>query len=155
MTTDIDSNLWALTVLTHTASTWFLVGLIWMIQIVHYPSFSSIDPAKYDVFQQRHMEKMGKLIGLPWLIEGLSVLALFAFAPTTTIRALATLGGLLEVTVITVTIWSSIPAHTALASGFDTDAHQRLLLSNRIRTAAWTGRGLLAVAVLWLTVQPG
>lgn len=154
MSLDIDSGAWALISLGHFASTWFLVGLIWMIQVVHYPSFSAIDPVGYQSFQQRHMEKMGRLIALPWLIEGLSVLALFAWAPTTPIRILATIGGLLEVAVIAVTVFSSIPAHQALSDGFDEAAHRRLVQTNWLRTLAWTARGTLAIVVLWLTVSP-
>lgn len=153
MTLDVSSPWWTAIVVAHAASTWFLVGLIWMIQRVHYPSFASIHPDRYETFQQRHMEAMGRLIGLPWLIEGLSVLAVFLWAPTTEMRVIAAVGGLLEAVVIAVTIWSSIPAHAALSAGFSAAAHERLLQSNWARTAAWTLRGLLAVALLVVTLR--
>jgi len=145
---DADSALWATIVIVHAGATWFLVGLIWTIQLVHYPSFSSIDPASYSSFQKRHMDRMGQLVGLPWLIEGICVLALFLLAPDGRIRLLATLGGLLEIVVIGVTIRASIPAHDALSHGFDESAHRRLLRSNWWRTAAWTTRGIIALIVL-------
>lgn len=152
MNLDIDSGAWALITLVHLAATWFLVGLIWMIQVVHYPSFSSIDRVGYQTFQHRHMAQMGRLIGLPWLIEGLFVIALFIWAPTSVIRALAAVGGLLEGAVIAVTVFSSIPAHAALSEGFSEDSHRRLLRTNWLRTAAWTARGVIAAIVIWLTL---
>lgn len=152
MSVDIDSPWWEAIVVFHAAATWFLVGLIWLIQVVHYPSFSAIDPDHYREFQQTHMRRMGQLIGGPWLIEGVTVLAVFALAPTGTIRALAVIGGLLEAAVIGVTIGSAIPAHASLSEGFNDSAHRRLLRANRIRTYAWTLRGVVALAVVFLTI---
>lgn len=39
-----------------------------------------------------------------------------------------------------------MPAHNALAQGFDAAAHSRLVSTSAIRTAAWTARGAL---LLW------
>ncbi len=153
MNVDPDSGIWLTLVVLHGAATWFLVGLIWTIQLIHYPSFAAIDPGRYSSFQQTHMVGMGRLIAAPWLVEGLTVLGLFVFAPTGWMRLLATAGGLLELLVIGVTIRSSIPAHEALSAGFSDDAHKRLLRSNWMRTAAWTSRGLIAIAVLVWTLQ--
>lgn len=134
----------------HLAATWFLAGLIWTIQVVHYPSFDSIDQQRYTSFQAAHMTKMGSLVGPPWLIEGLTVLALFLTAPSNAILVLTIFGGLLELVVIAVTLRSSIPAHEALTAGFDRTAHTRLLSTNWIRTWAWTLRGVIAVTILVL-----
>jgi hypothetical protein len=145
---DPDSALWAAIVIVHAGATWFLVGLIWTIQLVHYPTFSSVDPVIYNSFQKRHMHRMGQLIGLPWLVEGICVLALFLLAPDDQIRLLATLGGILELVVIGITVRSSIPAHETLSDGFDEAAHHRLLRSNWWRCGAWTARGIIALIML-------
>ena len=55
--------MWTVLVALHAAATWYLVGLIWTIQVVHYPSFSSIDPATYSTFQSSHMTRMGAIVG--------------------------------------------------------------------------------------------
>lgn len=148
MSLDIDSGWWELIVIAHLAATWLLVGVIWTIQLVHYPSFSSIATETYATFQDRHMRSMGQLIGLPWLVEGICVLALFAFAPDTQTRVIATIGGLLEAVIIGVTIGWAIPAHTALTAGFDPVAHRTLLRWNWVRTIAWTARGVIAVVLV-------
>jgi hypothetical protein len=139
---------WLAIVAVHCAATWYLVGLIWTIQVVHYPSFEDIDAERYRDFQQLHMRRMGAVVGPAWLVEGLSVLAVFIWAPDTTTRILATVGGVLELVVLLTTVRASIPAHEALTTGFAPDAHRRLLQTNWIRTAAWTVRGVLALVLL-------
>ncbi len=52
-------------------------------------------------------------------------------------------------------IWAStallqVPRHTALGSGFDRAALSGLVLTNWLRTAAWSVRGAL---VLWMTAR--
>lgn len=148
MSVAADSALWATIVIVHAGATWFLVGLIWTIQLVHYPSFSSIDPEVYRDFQQRHMHRMGQLVGLPWLVEGITVLGVFLLAPDDRVRLLAAVGGVLEIVVIAVTVRSSIPAHNSLSQGFDELAHRRLLRTNWLRTGAWTARGIIALILL-------
>ncbi len=54
-----------------------------------------------------------------------------------------------------VSIWAStallqVPRHTALGSGFDRAAHGGLVLTNWLRTAAWSLRGAL---VLWMAAR--
>ena len=146
---EVGDTIWQLANVIHAGATWFLVGLIWTIQVVHYPSFDAIDPATYNEFQQRHMTKMGSLVGPPWLVEGVLVLVIFVTAPTAFTIALAVVGGLLEAVVIGVTLRASIPAHEALTSGFEPDAHRVLLRTNWLRTWAWSGRGLIALVLLW------
>jgi hypothetical protein len=51
-----------------------------------------------------------------------------------------------------VVIWLStlllqVPQHNTLGAGFDDAAHRTLVLTNWLRTAAWTLRSLL---VLWM-----
>jgi hypothetical protein len=37
--------------------------------------------------------------------------------------------------------------HSRLADGFDAAIHRRLVQSNWLRTAAWTGRGILVLII--------
>ncbi len=140
--------MWSTVVAVHLAATWYLVGLIWTIQVVHYPSFSSIGEEGYASFQTSHMNRMGGVVGPAWLVEGITVLAVFFLAPTGTDRLIATAGGLLEAIAIAVTVGASIPAHEALSRGFDANAHRRLVRTNWWRTAAWTLRGVLALLLV-------
>ncbi len=149
---DLGETTWQVATIIHLAATWALVGLIWTIQVAHYPSFDAIDRDEYRRFQAAHMTKMGSLVGPPWLIEGLGVLAVFLLAPTTTTQLLAVVGGLLEAVVIAVTLRASIPAHEKLSNGFDEATMSELLRTNWWRTWAWTARGVIAVALAVLAL---
>ena len=60
-------------------------------------------------------------------------------------RGAAWLGAALAVTVWLVTFFVSVPQHGVLARGFDVRAHDVLVATNWLRTAAWTLRGGLLV----------
>jgi hypothetical protein len=50
-------------------------------------------------------------------------------------------------------IWAStalwqVPAHRRLEHGFDPRVHGRLVSTNWVRTAAWSARGVVALALL-------
>jgi hypothetical protein len=48
------------------------------------------------------------------------------------------------------TIVLQVPRHTVLGKGFDTAAHRQLVVSNWVRTAAWSARSVL---VLWTAAR--
>ena len=48
--------------LAHLISTWFMTGLIWLVQIVHYPLFTFVDKSNYNSFQNAHMLRIGILV---------------------------------------------------------------------------------------------
>ena len=39
----------------HLVATSIMIGVIWVVQLVHYPSFHYIDRNRYGLFQQFHM----------------------------------------------------------------------------------------------------
>jgi hypothetical protein len=46
------------------------------------------------------------------------------------------------------TVVQLVPRHRELARGFDEMSHRRLVVANRVRTAAWTARGAVVVWML-------
>lgn len=61
---------------------------------------------------------------------------------------------------LVVVMWAStallrVPAHSALSGGFDAAVHDRLVTTNWLRTAAWTARAVLVVAMLASLLGPG
>ena len=43
--------------LVQAAATWALVGLIWTMQIVHYPLFAKVGRSDYPAWQKSHMRR--------------------------------------------------------------------------------------------------
>ena len=149
--------------IVHFAATWLMVGLIWTIHTVHYPLFAKVGEAAYVEFQANHVERIGRLLRLPWLLEGLTLLGLMWFAFLGNERRLripVAIGAAAMAVVLVISGFWSAPAHGELANGFDAAVHHRLMAANLVRTLAWTVRGITAVwivALLWPSwpVSPG
>ena len=129
------------------ASTLYMVGLIWFVQLVHYPLFNGVGEGFVD-YQNKHQRRTMVAVGPPMLLEAFTSMLLVWYPPPVN-PALILLGaGLLLI------IWGStallqVPCHTRLERGFDAKVHRQLVLTNWLRTIAWTIRGLL---VLWFAL---
>ncbi|MEZ5965456.1 MAG: hypothetical protein R3F56_16605 [Planctomycetota bacterium] len=63
----------------HAVSTWFMVGLIWFVQVVHYPLFASVGEEAFATYEQRHTLWTGYVVMPPMLVEaGTTALLLVA-----------------------------------------------------------------------------
>ena len=129
-------------------STLYMVGLIWFVQLVHYPLHGSVGPDHFVLYQQRHMQWTSFAVGPAMLIEAATTLVLY-LAPSSHFPSWAPTFGL----VLLLLVWGStavlqVPFHNQLLSEFNPDAHQSLVWSNWIRTIGWSARGIL---ILWLT----
>lgn len=140
-------------VIVHTVSTWFMVGMIWTIHHVHYPLFAEVGEATYESFQSAHVERIGQLLLVPWLTEGLTLLLLIWAAflgGRRELRWAVSLGAVAMAVVLAVSgIWSA-PAHGELMDGFDPEIHDRLMTANLVRAVAWSVRGVTAVWIVSL-----
>ena len=140
-------------VLVHLIATWFMVGMIWTIHTVHYPLFASVGPDSYVTFQADHVDRIGPLLVVPWLVEGVTLLGLLwlAFvAGRTELRLPVAIGAVAMAVVLVISGFWSAPAHGELADGFDAAVHDRLMAANLVRTLAWTVRGVIAGWIVWL-----
>jgi len=139
--------------IAHVASTLFMVGLIWTIHYVHYPLFAHVGETTYVAFQAEHVNRIGKLLLLPWLTEGLTLLAILILAflgQRRDLRLPAFLNGIgMAIALIISGVWSA-PAHGELADGFDADVHSRLMNANLVRTLAWT---LCGICAIWIVAR--
>lgn len=138
-------------VIVHLIATWFMVGLIWTIHVVHYPLFAEVGDATYVAFQAAHVERIGALLALPWAVEGITAAAILLGAFTARDRGLlppAAIGAVAMGVVLVISGFWSAPAHGELADGFDADVHARLMAADLVRMLAWTVRGLCAG---WIT----
>lgn len=120
-----------------------LFVLIWLVQLIIYPSFRYSDPAQ---FQSWHNTYTGliSLFVVPLMFGQLAIYGFHALARGTTWDYVA-LGLVLSVWVVTFA-WS-VPCHDLLhRQGFDRPIIDRLILSNWPRTLVWT---LLIAVPMW------
>jgi hypothetical protein len=143
----------AVLVAAHAASTLFMVGMIWTIQVVHYPLFAAVGLDEFPAYEAAHSARITVVIVIPWAVQGLTTLALLAATPDGVPRWLPWVGAVLAAIPVLVTILASVPAHGILGSGFDADAHARLVGTNWLRTIAWTAHGVVATVIAVLALR--
>ena len=137
------------TLLLHAASTWFMVGLIWTIQLVHYPLFARVGSDGFTAYEADHTRRMGWVLALPATLEVLTGGLLVWDRPEGVPLWIVIASGFLLFLIWLVTIAVQVPHHTSLSAGFDLGRIHSLVASNWSRTLLWTARGF---AVGWMVV---
>lgn len=140
--------------LAHLAATLFLVGLIWVVQVVHYPLFARVGADQFHGYWRGHTRLITWLVAPSMLTEGAAGALLFAARPPgLSLPVLLVAFGLLAVNWLS-TWLVQIPLHKQLGRRFDPATVRRLVLTNWLRTAAWTLRGVLLLAQTWELLRP-
>lgn len=137
-----------LVVLVHATSTWLLTGLIWTVQVVHYPLFALVGRDGFVAYQRSHSTRITAVLAVPWAAQGLTTAWLLLAPPAGVPRWLVWLAAVLAAIPVAVTIGLSIPAHEQLGRGFDDVAHARLVRTNWLRTAAWSAHSVVALVLV-------
>ena len=138
-------------VLLHAFVTLALVGLIWTIQVVHYPLFALVGTTEFQRYEREHATRMTWLVAPLMLLELGIAIALVVARPPKVAPWLTWSGLGLVALVWIITFGVSMPCHQRLSGGFDVAAHRRLVATNWLRTGAWTVRGFLAIAIVRAT----
>jgi hypothetical protein len=126
-----------------------MVGLIWLVQVVHYPLLARIGRDGFAGYAASHATRTSWVVA-PLMLTEAALAGTLALRPPVGVSAVAAWVGF----GLVVVIWSStafllVPMHRRLVTGFDKEAHRRLVSLNWIRTTAWSARGLLVLA--WLS----
>ena len=137
--------------LLHVAATLFMVGVIWFVQIVHYPLMASIGRAEFTAYEQAHTRRTAWVVGPPMLLELATGLVLLWVRPAGVSLTLPLVGIALLAILWVSTHFIQVPCHERLSRGFDPAVHRRLVSTNWVRTAAWSLRGFLVVWMVTLS----
>ena len=125
----------------HLIATSVMVGVIWVIQLVHYPSFHFIDIKQYTTFQRFHMSRISYVV-IPAMLTELFTLILIVISMDqidTLVLASAIL--LIFIWLMTAVFFSGV--HQKLTLGYDQTVVDKLVKLNWGRTLLWTLRLLL------------
>lgn len=138
---------WDLLAVLHAAPTWFLCGLIWFVQVVHYPLYAAVGDAAFAAYERAHCRRVSFVVLPAMLAElGLAVWLWWqappAWAPWTG------LGLLLLAAVWASTFLLQVPCHARLQRGPDRATMRRLVATNWLRTLGWSLRAVLAGAIV-------
>lgn len=134
--------------LLHAAATLYLAGLIWFVQLVHYPLMANVGSDHYATYQQRHERKTTWAVAPAMFIELGCAIWLVAQTPGNIAPWLVWLGLLLVILLWLSTAFVQVPCHKQLGKGFDANTHRKLVNTNWLRTAMWSARGVIALVLL-------
>ena len=134
-------------------ATAMMTGIIWFVQIVHYPLFLKVPSEGFVSYEQSHTIRTGFVVAPLMLIElGTAILLLLAVTSAGKVTIglnplyLGALGCLLVIWVSTFLI--QVPLHGLLEQRADSKVMTLLVSTNWIRTFFWSLRlGLLALLV--------
>ena len=122
----------------------FLTGLIWFVQIVHYPIFRKVPASHFGAYHAAHTLTTGRVVALPMLIE-LGIGGWLALQPLPAHLRwtnYAAFGCVLLVWAVTFGV--AIPLHNRMtAGGYGEAAINSLVAANWARTVGWTTRTAL------------
>ena len=119
-----------------------MVGVIWVIQLAHYPAFFFIDKLQYLNFQKFHMNRISIIVIPIMLLEIITgIIYLFYFYQLDDIYFLISFIFLIIIWISTAIFFTRI--HQSLLNGFDRVEISKLVRYNWHRTILWTVRLIL------------
>lgn len=130
------------------AATWFMAGLGWIVQVVHYPLFEAVGSEGFVEYHRRHSERITPIVLPAMSIELITAGWLLFSRPPGTAMALVVAGFLLAASSWLATGLLAVPRHAELGLGFDALAHRRLVRSSWLRTIAWSAHGVVVAVLL-------
>ena len=122
----------------HLISTSMMVAIIWIVQILHYPTFLFIDKERYTEFQQFHMNKISYIIVPLMVAELISGLSILFTIENIQFSFYVSLSLLILIWLITGLFFTKF--HSELSKKFSHNTILRLIRLNWIRTVFWTIR---------------
>ncbi len=138
--------------LAHLVAVSVLTGLVWVVQLVVYPSFRLSGPTPaWPALHDAHSRAIGLAVGPPWAVQGVTLAVLLVDRPAGVSWWLVLAAAALGAATVAVTLVSSVPLHARLTD-YDRVAADRLVATNWLRTVAWTAGTACAVAMV---VQAG
>jgi hypothetical protein len=134
--------------LLHLAVTLAMSGIIWFVQIVHYPLFRLVGPERARAYQEQHERRTGWVVAPLMLAETATAVVLAVRVPIGVPAGLTIAGIVLVAIIWWSTFFLQVPQHRVLEGGANAAAYRQLVRTNWVRTIAWTARALIALLIV-------
>ena len=132
----------------HLLATAAMAGLIWFVQLVHYPLLHLVGPEGFVEYEAAHRRRTALVVGPLMAVEGVTALGVVAVLRNEVGLVLPSVGLVLLAVIHLSTVVVQVPAHTALSAGYDRFVVRRLVSTNWIRTGGWSLRTIVAALML-------
>jgi hypothetical protein len=130
-----------------------MAGIIWFVQVVHYPLFTAAAPADDGGYARDNQARTARVVLPPMLVEAAAAAWLAVDPPAAVGRGPALVGLVIVGLLWASTLGVQMPLHGRLArEGHAPATVARLVHSNWPRTLLWTARALLAA---WMLAAAG
>ena len=144
-----------LVLIVNLVSTWTMVGVIWFVQIVHYPLLSIIPVESASSVAVEHQRRTGLVVGAPMFLEGVTTLMLLVMVPSGVAWFVPWLAGIPLAVALGATIFLSVPRHERMAKQPDPQVGRELVSTNWVRTIAWSLRGVIVAGMVLAALAEG
>ena len=135
------------------ASTFFLTGVIWVIQIVQYPFFAHVGAENFAKYHDDYRFRITPVVAPAMILELLTAIFLLFYPPENIDIKLIWLGLVLTLIVWASTFFLQVPLHEKLAQGVNSQTLAALVRTNWIRTVCWSLRGGLVLYFAWKVIR--
>ena len=124
------------------------VGLIWTIQLVHYPSMKYIPKDRFSEYHNFHSIRIS-ILAIPLMFAELvtSIILLYQNL-NNAIQTIVLVNLILVLLIWLSTFLIQVPLHNALSKEKNIEKLSKLIFSNWIRTILWTARSILMILFL-------
>ena len=132
----------AFLILAHLTTSYFMLGVIWFVQLVQYPLFAFVEPRSFPHYEREHCRRIAWIV-IPAMVTELCSAFLLLFSPW--FQSNPTI---LSINMISlVFIWLStfaiqVPFHQKLNQAYCDFTITQLVRTNWIRTALWSTRAI-------------
>jgi hypothetical protein len=144
----MNADAWLAIALAQVVASGAMAGLIWFVQVVHYPLFDGVQESAFVRYAERHRARTTFVVAPLMSFELASAVLLLPLFGAPADPLLAWIGVALVGVVWGMTFFVAVPLHARLDRGFDARAHRALVATNWIRTIAWSARFGVAMAML-------
>jgi hypothetical protein len=134
----------------HLFLTLYMVGLIWFVQVVHYPLMRVVPADTWLEYEQKHTLRTGWVTAPPMVGELATGVLLFWMMDLP-----VWVGWLNLISILS--LWAStffiqVPLHSRLSREYHSESIHQLVRTNWLRTFVWTLRGVGLSVLAWSLV---
>ena len=128
--------------------TYAMTGIIWFVQIVHYPLFDLVVEKNWSEYHRLHSNRITWIVAPLMLLELVAAIYFFILPAGIMTSIEKDLAAALVILIWLSTFLLQVPQHHRLAKEFLPDAHRRLVTTNWIRTICWSARTV--IVTIWI-----
>jgi len=142
-----------LILLANFVATCVMTGVIWFVQWVHYPLLAKVPVDRAVETAIEHQRRTGQVLAIPMAVEGFTTLGLLISRPESVQIFWPWFGAVLLAVALGSTVFVSVPLHAKMATNPTADVGRRLVVTNWLRTVAWSLRAVVCSVMILQILQ--